>query len=485
MNRQIRIVGLVLAILYTALFVQLNYLQVFAADELNAHPANTRAVVRDFSRARGVIQTADGTVIARSVDVEGELERLREYPEGELYAHLTGYLSFNFGNDGLERTYHDELVGRGRELTLDRLSDLLVDRRHTGDVTITVSAELQELATELLGERRGAVVALDPRDGAILAMVDYPTYDPNRLSTHDLAAAEQAWNELNADPDKPLLPRSYRERYFPGSAFKVVTAATALETGEATPIEPVYPTLTALDLPNTNDVLQNFAGSACGGNLTDSLRRSCNTTFAQLGLDLGAEAMTMGASQFGFNNVPPIDLPFAVASVFPQPEAFERDLPALAKSAIGQQDVSTTPLQMALVAAGIANDGVIMRPHLLSEVRDTEGVVIERAEPRRWVRAVPPGVARNVKEMMVEVVAAGTGAAARIPGVRVGGKTGTAQTGLDTSHTWFIAFAPAENPRVAVAVMLENRPNSENPTGGGLSAPIARAVIEAALDATG
>jgi peptidoglycan glycosyltransferase len=482
MNRQIRLLATALIVLFGALFAQVNYLQVFHAKALNDNPLNTRAVVRDFARARGVIQTSDGAVLARSVPVNDEFERLRQYPEGALFGHITGYLSFTFGGEGVERNYNDQLVGRGQSLELKNLSDLLVKRERTGDVTLTLSKKLQQVATEQLGQRKGAIVALDPTTGAILAMADYPTYDPNVLASHSQTDVRAAWDQLNADPNKPLLPRAYRERYFPGSSFKVVTAATALATGVATTSQPVYPTLSALPLPNSGgQSLSNFGGGSCGGNLVQALQVSCNTAFAQLGMDLGADKLSNGAAQFGFGKSPPIDLPYPAESVFPPASAFARDLPGLAKSAIGQQDVAATPLEMALVAAGIANQGVIMTPHVMSEVRDSEGNVVERYEPKPWLTAAPPDVAATVRDMMVNVVNAGTGTAARIPGVTVGGKTGTAQTGLDTNHVWFISFAPAENPKIAVAVMLENRPLADEATGGTVAAPMAKAVIQAAL----
>jgi peptidoglycan glycosyltransferase len=484
-NRQIKVLGVAMLLLFSALFVQVNYLQVFAADRLNNHPANTRAIVRDFAQPRGVIQTSDGVVVARSVETGGEFERLRQYPEAGLFAHITGYFSFTFGGEGVEREYNNELVGRDQQFSVDSLGDLLVRRQRTGDVTLTISKALQETAAAALGQRTGAVVAVDPRNGAVLAMVDYPTFDPNLLSVHDQAAVRQAWDALNADPDKPLLPRAYRERYFPGSSFKIVTASAALETGAATLTQPVYPQLSALPLPQTdNQTLQNFGGGTCGGPLPEAMRVSCNTAFAQLGMDMGAPALAGVAGNFGFRDAPPLDLPAPARSVFPEASEFSRDLPALAKSAIGQQDVSATPLQMALVAAGIANNGVVMAPHVMAEVTNVEGEVVERFEPRPWKQAVSSSVARQVRDMMVQVVAAGTGTRAQIPGVSVAGKTGTAQTGLDTSHVWFVGFAPADNPRVAVAVVLENIPNREDPTGGALAAPIARAVMQAAL-ATG
>lgn len=481
MNSQIRKLGVVMIVLFSALFFQLNYLQVIDAKDLNNHPANSRAVVRDFSQPRGVIQTADGTVIAQSVPSNDAFKFQRQYPLGPLFAHVTGYFSFTYGSEGVEKEYNDALTGKVKKSSFDP-RDLLVEKDKTATVTLTLRRDLQQIATEQLGDRKGAVVALDPRTGAILALADYPTYDPSSLASHSQDPVRQAWTDLNADADKPLLPRSYRERYPPGSSFKVVTAATALATGTATLTQPVYPNLRELPLPNSGgQTLANFGGGTCGGPLPEALRVSCNTAFAQLGMDLGADKLSDGANDFGFNKVPPIDLPYGAAAHFPPASAFAHDVPGLAKSAIGQQDVAATPLQMALVAAGIANNGVIMSPHVMAEIRDTEGEVLQRYENKPWMTAVPPGVANQVRDMMVGVVNGGSGTRAQIPGVTVAGKTGTAQTGLGRSHTWFISFAPAEAPRVAVAVMLENQPSSNEFTGGALAAPIAQAVMQAAL----
>ena len=481
MNRQIKGVGLVMMALFLALFVQVNYLQIFRADELNKHPANTRAIVRDFSRPRGVIQTSDGVVLAQSVPTDDEFERLRQYPEGELFSHITGFFSFNFGADGAERTYNDDLVGREEQLKLDKLSDLLVKKERVGDVTLTLSKRVQQLAVEQLGDRKGAIVAVEPTTGAILALADYPRFDPNPLSSHKPSEAKQAWDALNADPEKPLLPRAYRERYFPGSAFKVVTAATALATGVATTTQPVYPQLSSLPLPQASAPLGNFGGGTCGGPLPIALAVSCNTAFAQLGMDLGPDRLASGAEGFGFRKQPPIDLPSAADSNFPSSDDLSGNKPVQAKSAIGQQDVQATPLQMALVVAAIANGGTIMTPHVLGEVRNAEGEVVRRYEPQPWQQAVPADVAATVRDLMVGVVENGTGTRAQIPGMRVAGKTGTAQTGLDTNHVWFVGFAPADAPKVAVAVMLENLPVASEATGGQLAAPMAKAIMEAVL----
>jgi len=440
-NTQIRRLGIVLLVLFCALFVQLNWLQVIDAHALNNKTGNSRAVVRDFVQPRGVIQTADGAVLAQSVASGDAFKLQRQYPLGPLFAHVTGYFSFTYGSEGVERTYNDALTGHIAKSTFDP-RNLLVQRDKTDNVTLTLSRNLQQIATDALGPRKGSVVALDPRNGAVLALADYPSYDPNNLAAHDQTAVTQAWTQLNASPDKPLLPRTYRERFPPGSSFKVVTSSAGLATGTVTLTQPVYPTLVELPLPQTaGQTLRNFGGESCGGALPEALRVSCNTAFAQLGLDLGGQKLTAQAEAFGFNKVPPIDLPFGASSVFP---------PA-------------------------------MTPHVLSDVRDTDGNVVQRFDPKPWLTAVPPDVARQVRDMMVGVVQNGTGTNARIPGVTVAGKTGTAQTGLDKSDVWFIAFAPAEAPRVAVAVMLENQPNRDEATGGALAAPIAQAVLRAAL----
>ena len=481
MNKQIRGLGVVLIALFIVLFGFLNYWQVVGADDLNDHPANTRAVVRDFTRERGAIQSADGVVLARSVDSNDDFKLQREYPEGALFGPITGYFSFSFGTDGVERTYNALLTGRDQKLELRRLGDFLLDKERTANVTLTLTKRLQQVATQALGNRRGAVVALDPRDGAVLAMVNFPSYDPTALAGHNQESVRAAWDLLNAAEERPLLPRSYRERYFPGSTFKVVTAATALNNGR-TPTDPVYPSLTSLLLPNTrNQRLSNFGGARCGGNIAEGLRVSCNSVFAQLGLDLGGPVLADGTNAFGFNQRPPLDLPNAATSFFPDGEALDKDKPALAKSAIGQQDVAASPLQMALVAAAIANNGTAMTPHVLQEARDSEGRVVERFRPKPWVQAVPPEVAVQMRDMMIDVVARGTGRRGAIPGVQVAGKTGTAQTGRDTSHAWFITFAPADAPTVAVAVILENQSNVNEVTGGVDAAPVARAVVQAAL----
>lgn len=481
MNRQIRQLGGFLLLLFVILFIQLNNVQVLQASKLANDPKNNRNAVRDFSTPRGVIQTADGKVIANSIPVEDDYKFQRVYPMGDLFGQLTGYFSFNYGNEGLEKTYNKDLTGK--TYALKSIGDLLTDRVRTNNLTITASAELQQVAKTALGNRRGSVVALDPKTGAVLAMYSNPTYDPSALAGHDFKAVTQVWNDLNnktKNPQKPMLPRSYRESFAPGSTFKLVTGAAAYDhKPELT--EKRYPSVKEIALPNTNKTLANFGHNTCGGSIADLMRVSCNTGFAQMGMDLGGQNLSAEANSFGFNKVPPLDLPSVAKSNFPAADAFRRNQPALAYSAIGQQDVSATPLQMALVAAGIANNGKIMVPHLLKEVRDNNGAVVRQARPEVWLEATSEKTAEEMKKLMVNVANAGTATGARIAGVSVAAKTGTAQTGNDTLHAWLVSFAPADDPKVAVAVVLENQPLADDVTGGRLAAPIAQTVMKAAL----
>jgi peptidoglycan glycosyltransferase len=496
-NRSIRQVAVVLLGLFLVLFVQLNRVQVLDAESLREHPANTRAVFRDFARPRGPITTADGVVVARSVAVSGPLERLREYPLGERYAHITGYLSLNVGSTGIERSYNDELTGRTSGQQLDRILDLFgADQDFTGEVVLTVRDDLQQAAQEALGQQLGSVVALDPRSGAVLASWSYPSYDPNRLSAHDGNAVNAAFAELQAASGTPLLEKAYREIYFPGSTFKVVTAAAGLGSGEITPTFPVFEQLDAYTPPLTTRPIRNFGGATCGGDLDELLRVSCNTGFAEMAAELlGPDPMVATAEDFGFNEAPPLDVPATAASRFPTdfgerleaptpeiPAGVYENTPTLAQAAIGQNDVAASPLHMAMVAGAIANDGVMMQPHLVGEVLDRTGDSIRSIDPESWRTATSPEVAADLRSSMIGVVQDGTARRLAVDGLEIGGKTGTAQLGTDppSSHAWIVAFAgrPGAEPELAVAVLVQAQPGASEQTGGSVAAPIARAVIE-------
>jgi peptidoglycan glycosyltransferase len=488
-NRHIRYLGVGLLACFVALFIQLNNIQLYGQERLENDPLNTRDIIRDFGESRGVIATSDGVVLARSIDVGGQLQREREYPEGDLYGHVTGFFSFDFGATGIEETYNDELAGRTVEQQFGSFSDLFKNSDTSGNVQLTLDSRIQAAARDGLAGRRGSVVALDPRDGSILAMYSNPTYDPNPISSTDLEEARTARVELLEDPENPALARSYRERFAPGSTFKTVTAGAGLDSGLVTTTEPVFPFTDQYVPPLTTVPIRNFGGSSCGGALPEILVVSCNTAFAEMGAEvLGPDIMVDGAEAFGFNAAPPIDLPDPAESVFPTD--FDQDTPRLAQASIGQNDVAATPLEMALVASAPANGGLIMRPHVMGEIRDQDGRLIDEWSPSVWRAPLGGSDADTLRQLMIDVVERGTARAMQIPGFLIGAKTGTAQTnlsvetgGVDDTHAWMIAFggSPGAPAEVALAVILEAVPGGGQQTGGVDAAPVARAVMEAAL----
>lgn len=484
MNRPLRRLSLVVAFFFFALFASTTWIQFVRADSLNAMPGNSRQLYAEFGRERGAILVQGGAAIASSVASGDAYQFQRQYPAGELYAPLTGYYSLRYGTSALERAQNGVLSGSADELFYRNLSSLLTGEQPKGaDVTLTIDPKVQQAAWDGLAGRKGAVVALDPETGDVLAMVSSPSYDPNALASHDGDTEEQAWTSLNGDEDDPLINRSTGTLYPPGSTFKLVTAAAALESGDYQagseldgPQE--------LDLPQTTNTLKNDEGTACGPNdkvsLSDALKISCNTAFGWLGEQLGAEAIEEQAGRFGFGQS--LTIPTSVAtSEYPTGDAVAG--PLLAYSAIGQGSDVATPLQVAMISAAIANDGVLMEPNLIANVRDsTTSDVIEEPSPTEIGRAVSSDTARTLQQMMELVVSDGTGSRARIDGITVGGKTGTAQHGEGLPpYAWFTSYADNGSRKVAVAVVIEDGGSTESAYGGRLSAPVAKTVMEAAL----
>jgi penicillin-binding protein A len=493
-SKQIRNLGVFLALCYAALFVQVNRLTVTEAESLQDNPANNRAIERDFSSPRGDIVTADDVVLATSVPIDDRFELLREYPTGDLFGHVTGHFAFELGSTGVEREYNGFLTGDDIGLSLDRLGDLFVDREVTGDVILSLRNDVQEVAREALGDQEGSVVALDPRTGGIIAMWSFPSYDPNQLASHDFDAAEAASEALDANPENPLLSRTYQENFPPGSTFKIVTATAGIGAGNVTPDDPSYPVSDAYQAQvNGRPVgapVPNFGGDSCGGTLFEILQVSCNSAFAQMGVeDAGPDAMPETAESFGFNEDVPIDLPRPAQSAFPldvDGTPLSQNPAVLAQLAIGQQNVRATPLQMALVAAAVANEGRVMVPHVMQEIRDDQGNQVEEYDPDVWQTPMAPDTAATLREGMVSVVTDGTANRLddELDNFVVGGKTGTAEVGdTGTSHAWIIGFAGPEGevPHVAVAVIVEGQPGLSEQTGGRVAAPIASAVMAQAL----
>jgi peptidoglycan glycosyltransferase len=486
MNPQIRLAGIGIMVLFVALFVQLNYLQIIHAGALESNPLNGRAVVKEYTAKRGDIVSADGVTLATSAPSNDQFKYVRQYPTGALFEQVTGYFSFTYGSDGAERTYDKVLTGKKSPFrlptSLKGLRQLLTNQDKSQSITLTVLNSLQTLAQKELAGRVGSVVAINPKTGAILALYSNPSFDPNQLSSHNQQQVQAAYQALVAQAGGVLAPGAYRQRWFPGSTFKIVTTSAVYDHQPALASK-TYPTLSALPLPQTTNQLHNFAGETCGGQLPQLFTVSCDTGFGQVGLDLGGQSLNSEAQSFGFNQTPPLDLPFGVRSVFPAASTFALDQPGLAYSAIGQQDVQATPLEMALVAAGIANGGTIMTPHVLDKVTNSQNQVVSTYQPKAWLQATSASTASQVTQLMLTVVNApnGTGAAARIPGVQVAAKTGTAQTGTNQIDAWFAAFAPAQDPQIAVAVLLPNQPSGNEYQGGTLAAPVAKAMIQAYL----
>ncbi len=483
MNQPIRRLALTVLTAFAVLVGTVSYLQVIAGPRYRDDPRNARVAAGISGRERGGIITSDGVVVARSTaDPDDPLVFLREYPEAELYAHVVGYSTLLFGSAGMENAASGPLSS-DRDATISGILTAIGggDLRAHG-IRLTIDDRLQRAAFSALGDQTGAVVVLDTATGAVLAMVSTPSFDPNTLLG---AAAGPAGDALTDDARQPLLNRAINEVYAPGSTFKVVTAAAALETGIAGAATQ-FPDVQELPLPGSTATIRNFDGGPCANGdtvtLLEAFVRSCNTIFGLIGMDLGSEPFVARAEAFGVNETIGLELEVTV-SRFPP---FGDDLPVAAQSAIGQRDLRVTPLQMAMVAATVANDGEVMQPYLVAEEFDADAEVVKSTEPTIWRRAVSPATAGVLTAMMEEVVTRGTGTRAAVPGVRIAGKTGTAETDTGPPDAWFIGFGPIEpgegESTIAIAVLVESGGEvGESATGGTVAAPIAQEVFAAWL----
>ncbi len=487
MNRPIRNIAIASLVLFMALLVNVNYVQFVQADSLNAKNGNKRVINEEFARDRGPILVG-GKPVAESVKVKDEYKFQRRYPEAELYAPITGYFSYIFGRGSLENSQNGVLSGSDNRLFVNRVVDLVSNKQPKGgSVEVTIDPLAQKTAAsglEALGKNtKGAVAAIDPQTGAILAMVTQPSYDPNRLASHDFSEVQKAWDSLTTDENKPMSNRAAQDTLPPGSTFKLVTAAAALENLDLEPSDKVKGGRT-LTFPGTTFTLPNEGGSDCGGKeitFERALNVSCNVSFGDLALQVGQEKLAEQAAKFGFGTDVLTELPSSVSRFAPADKALERT--ELALSGIGQFEVAATPLQMAMVTAAVANDGNVMQPYVIKAVRSPNLSVLDEAKPKRLSKAMSATNAAKLRRMLISTVDSGTATSARIAGVEVGGKTGTAQSTPDRPpYAWFVAFAPANDPKVAVAVLIESSSTGRDEISGGrLAGPIARAVIEAVL----
>jgi penicillin-binding protein A len=478
MNKPIRRVAFVALMMFALLLANGTYMMIFRQDSLAAQPQNRRVRDAEFAQNRGAILAAGKVEMAKTVPSKDRFKYQRVYPDGELYAPITGFYSYDRASSALESSYNAQLAGTDDALFVRRLIDMATNKTPKGaTVQTTIVPKIQQAAADALGNQKGAVVALDPKTGAVLAMVTSPTYDPNDIASHDIEAAGKAYDRLASNSQHPMTNRAAREIYPPGSTFKLVTAAAALADGKNP--DSMVESPDRLRLPGTRVYLSNSTN--CGGSkitITRALEVSCNTAFANLGLDVGASKLREQAQRFGFDRRHLADLG-GVASQFPD----KLNEAQLALSSIGQYDVASSPLQMAMVSAAIANDGVLMDPYVVSSVRSADLKPIETHKATELSTAMTPDNARELQQMMLRVVDQGTGRNAQIPGVEVGGKTGTAQSDPKRKpFAWFTSIAPVDDPAIAVAVIVEdaNIPRSDI-AGGRLAAPIAKAVMQAAL----
>ncbi len=482
MNSPIRRLAVVAFILFAVLLCSTTYIQAFAAPKLDADSRNSRTVIDELSRERGDI-TAGQTTLVSSVPSNDVFKFQRQYADPEVYAPVTGYYSLVYGASGIEGSESQLLAGTSDEQFYRRLSDIVSGRQRSGaSVALTILPKVQQVAWNALGDQIGAVVALDPKTGNILAMVSKPSYDPNLLASHNRADVVANWNKLNADPKKPMVNRAIAGNlYPPGSTFKLVTSAAALESGTYK-IDSLIPSPPVLSLPQTSKGLSNDNGESCGsGNhvtLLNALRISCNTAYGYLGMQLGGTALKAQADKFGFDQ--DLRIPLRVT---PSTIPSNLNKPQEAQTAIGQYETRVTPLEMAMVSAAIANKGELMRPNLIAKVTADNLDVLDQPSPSSLGQAVSPETAAELTTMMEAVVQSGTGTNAQISGVKVAGKTGTAQNAVGAApHAWFTAFAPADDPKVAVAVVVEHGGKAaDEASGGRTAAPIAKAVIQAVL----
>ncbi|MFD8982315.1 peptidoglycan D,D-transpeptidase FtsI family protein [Streptomyces sp. NPDC059564] len=483
MNKPLRRISLFCGLLVLALLIRTNWLQYVQAEDLSTRKENRRVQIAQYATERGNIIVQGQPITGSAVTDGSDYKYKRTYLDGPLWAPVTGYASQAFGSTQLESLDDGILTGNDDRLFFDRTIGMFTgEKKQGGNVVTTLNAAAQKAAYDKLGSKKGAVAAIDPSTGAILALVSTPSYDPSTFAGNS-KADEKAWVSLKDSEDKNLVNRALRETYPPGSTFKVVTAAAALENGVVSDINAPTDTPEPYILPGTKTPMVNHASGCEKATLNFALQVSCNSVFANMGDKVGRDKMVETAQKFGFNN-DKIDVPVrAFASVYDKTMGKDGN----AQSAIGQFNTAATPLQMAMVTAAIANDGKLMKPYMVDQLTAPNLDMIEKHEPQEMSRPLSPANAQKIQQMMVNVVENGTGTTAKIKGVTVGGKTGTAQHGEKNAkrpYAWFISYA--ENPDgtspVAVAVVIEDSAaDREDISGGGLAAPVAKAVMEAVL----
>ncbi|MET0297545.1 MAG: penicillin-binding transpeptidase domain-containing protein [Microbacterium sp.] len=483
MTKELRRLSILMLVMFLALFASTSWIQAVQADELGANPENRRSLYDSYEVQRGSI-IASGSAIATSVPSNDLYTWQRVYTDADMWAPVTGYINPVLGSStGIERAMNQELSGTASSQFFARIERILSGQPPRGsNVVLSLDADVQRAAYDALGDLQGGVVAIEPSTGRILAMVTSPSYDTNLLSSHDADAVNTLFDQLEADPGKPLSNRAIAgDLNPPGSTFKLVVASAALASGDYTP-ESTLPNPASYQLPQSSSVVRNASGGACGEGETvtiaDALRLSCNIPFAELAVELGDQAIREEAEKYGFDRS--FELPL-VSTSSSYPRTIMDDAQT-ALSGFGQGQVTATPLQIAMVSAGIANGGVVMNPRMVDQVIGPDLSVQRVYDDTEFGRALDEDIADELVAMMVANVSDGVASGARIDGVQVAGKTGTAENGSKPYSLWFTGFAPADDPQVAVAVVVEDGGGQgQSGSGGSIAAPIAKKVMEAVL----
>ncbi|WP_435748502.1 peptidoglycan D,D-transpeptidase FtsI family protein [Microbacterium sp. PMB16] len=482
MTKELRRLSIVMLFMFIALFAATSWIQVVEADSLAQNSHNKRTRLDSYEIQRGSI-IVDGAAIATSVPSDDTYKFQRVYSDAPMWEPVTGYFNAALNSQtGIEQAMNADLSGTGSNAFLAEIERILSGQPQRGfSVELSLNTAAQKAAYEALGDLKGAVVAIDPKTGRILAMVSTPGFDTNLLATHDADAANSVYDQLIADPNKPLSNRAIAgDLNPPGSTFKIVVAAAAFASGEWTP-QSTLPNPARYKLPGSENLVSNASGTTCGSGSTvtiaDAVRLSCNIPMAELAVALGDDAIREMAEKLGFNKSFTTPLESTPSSY---PRALDDAQTAL--SGFGQGQVTATPLQMAMVAAGIANDGVVMNPQMVDAVIGNDLSVVRAFENSEFGRAMEPDVADEVTAAMVASVSSGAAQGARIDGIDVAGKTGTAENGNRPHTLWFTGFAPANDPAVAVAVVVEDGGGQgQSGSGDTIASPIAKKVIEAVL----
>lgn len=462
-NKRIITVLFVLCLLFISIIIYLSYFEVFMASSIKKNSYNKRQWLDEEEILRGRIYDRNQNLLAYSTKEKGGQQR--HYKYGSLYSHIIGYSTRTHGKEGLEKTYNSPLLNLSDYNSINELKKaftFLHKEQKGNNLVVTIDHRLQEYTKGLLGQQKGSIVVMNPKNGEIYSMVSYPDFNPNTLN--------ETWESIVENEDSPLVNRATTGLYTPGSIFKIIPASSALEQ------ENINTNFNCTGQVNIDGyILKDYKGTAHGKiDLKESLVKSCNVAFSQIGLELGQKNLEEIAERFMLNHKIPFDLD-TKSSIFPRSKMSQADLGA---SSIGQGKILVTPLNMAMMVSTIANNGDMIKPILVKEILNSEDHTLEKYEPEVLSQAIPPEIANNIKDMMVEVVNRGTGKNAKLSSIQVAGKTGTAENNKEKAHSWFVGFAPADNPQVAIAIVLEN----SGSTGGSLAAPMAKKIIQRALE---